>query len=116
MSANLNSNFTFTKKTMLQVSFNYRSARITPQGKIFPAFVANAGLRQDFFKNKLSVTCTISDIFHSVKQITELNTHFLTQHTLNKRDAQIIYLGISYRFGSNVKTGKDEKLQFDNSL
>lgn len=115
VSANLTSSFTLTKTTMLQISSNYRSARLTPQGKIYPTFVLNSGMRQDLAKNKLSITLTASDIFNSLKQKTELNTPYLKQVSVGKRDGLIVYLGVSYRFGVIKKT-KEEKMQFDNSL
>jgi outer membrane receptor protein involved in Fe transport len=116
MSTNLNSTFTLSKTTMWQLSFNYRSARLTPQGKVFPTFVFNTGLRQDLFKKKVSVILTASDLFKTLQEKTELNTSFLKQTSIYKRDRQIIYLGVSYRFGKTVKKSGDEKLQFDNNL
>ncbi|MFN2438662.1 MAG: outer membrane beta-barrel protein [Chitinophagaceae bacterium] len=91
-----NTVFTLTKTTMLQTTMNFRSARLTPQGKVFPNFVFNTSLRQDFFNKKLVVTLTTSDLFKTLKQKTELNTLFLKQIVISRRDAQIFYLGISY--------------------
>jgi outer membrane receptor protein involved in Fe transport len=114
-SSNLSSSFTITKTTMLQISSNYRSARLTPQGKTYPTIVVNSGMRQDLLKNKLSVTLTASDIFSSLRQKNELQTPYLQQVSINRRDGLIVFLGLSYRFGI-IKKDKEEKLQFDNSL
>ncbi len=116
MSTNFNSTFTITKTTLLQLSSNYRSARLTPQGKSYGSFVLNAGLRQDLFKKKMSATLTVSDLFKTQRQRTELNIPGLQQLSTGKRDARIIFLGISYRFGQTPKKPTDEKLQFDDSL
>jgi len=116
MSMNFNATVTFTKTTMLQVSSNYRSARLTPQGKVFPSFVLNMGMRQDLFKKKVSVTLAASDLLKTLKQKAELNSQYLKQVSIGRRDARIIYLGISYRFGKVLKKSNEEKLQFDNSL
>jgi outer membrane receptor protein involved in Fe transport len=116
MSINFNTTATITKTTMLQVSSNYRSARLTPQGKVFGSFVLNAGVRQDLFKKKISLILTASDILNTLKQKMELNTQYLKQVTISKRDARIIYFGISYRFGKIIKKSGEEKLQFDNNL
>ncbi len=116
MSTNFNATATITKTTMWQVSCNYRSARLTPQGKTFPAFVLNSGIRQDLFKKKVSLTLAASDLFKSLKQKTELNSFYLKQIAVGRRDARIIYLGISYRFGKVIKKQSEEKLQFDNNL
>jgi outer membrane receptor protein involved in Fe transport len=115
MSSNINTVLTLTKTTMLQTTMNFRSARLTPQGKVYPNFVFNTGLRQELFNKKIVVTLTSSDLFKTLKQKTELNTSFLKQTVISRRDAQIFYLGISYRFGTAFKK-TEEKLQFDNNL
>ena len=116
MSMNFNMTIAFTKNTMLQVSSNYRSPRLTPQGKSFGTYVFNSGIRQDLFKKKLSVTLTGSDLFKTLRQKNEINTPFLNQLSIGRRDARIFYLGLSYRFGKIIKKPSEEKLQFDNSL
>ena len=116
MSNNFNATATITKTTMWQVSVNYRSARLTPQGKVYANFVLNTGMRQDLFKKKISATLAISDLFNTLKQKSELNTSYLKQTSIGRRDARIIYLGISYRFGKTTKKQNEEKLQFDNNL
>ena len=116
MSANFNATFTITSATMFQLSGNYRSARLTPQGKVYGNLVVNIGVRQDLFKKKVSVILTASDLLNSLKQKTELNTSFLKQTAIGRRDTRIIYLGVSYRFGKMIKKSEEEKLQFDNSL
>jgi outer membrane receptor protein involved in Fe transport len=113
-STNFNSTFTVTPTTMVQVSANYRSARLTPQGKNYPSFVLNTGVRQDLFKKKVSVILAISDLLKSQQQKSELNTSYLQQTSIGKRDAFIVYLGVSYRFGKLIKKAED-KMQFDNA-
>lgn len=113
-SANVNTTFTVTKTSMIQLSSNYRSARLTPQGKVYPRFVANIGLRQDMFKKRLAITLTLSDIFASGKDKRVLKTVYLDQNSMGRRDARIFYIGLSYRFGQTKKTPKEENLQFDN--
>jgi hypothetical protein len=115
MTANMNTSFTITPTTMLQLSTNFRSARLTPQGKTFPTTVFNAGVRQDLFKNKVSLTLTASDIFNSLQQKSLYDIPYLHQETRGRRDGRIIYLGISYRFGV-ISKPKEEKLEYDNSL
>ena len=116
MSANFNATATVTKTTMFQLSCNYRSARLIPQGKTFATFVLNSGIRQDLFKKKVTLTLTVSDLFRSLKQKTELNSLYIKQVTVGRRDARIFYAGISYRFGKVIKKQSEEKLQFDNAL
>jgi outer membrane receptor protein involved in Fe transport len=110
---NLNTNFNLTKSSILQLTGNYRSARLTPQGNIHPVIIVNTGMRQDLAKGKLSMTLTASDLFSSNRQRSELDIPYLKQSAVNKRDGLIVYFGISYRFGI-IKKQKEEKLQFDN--
>jgi outer membrane receptor protein involved in Fe transport len=116
MSASFNSAITLTKSTLWQLSCNYRSARLTPQGKSFENVVLNTGLRQEVFKKKVSLTLTVSDIFKSLRQKSEFNSIYLNQRSLGKRDSGVFYLGFSYRFGKIIKKSNEEKLQFDDSL
>ena len=116
MSANFNSTIMLTTTTLWQVSCNYRSARLTPQGKSFGNFVLNTGVRQYLFRKKISLTITVSDIFKTLRQKAEFSSLYLKQNSFSKRDSRIIYLGISYRFGKTVKKNDDEKLKFDDTL
>ena len=101
---------------MLQLTSIYRSARQTAQGKQYGTFVMNFGARQNLFNNKMSVTCTVSDIFKTLKQRNYLESDLFRQNSYNRRDSQVFYLGISYRFGNSGKKQKEEKLEFDNNL
>jgi outer membrane receptor protein involved in Fe transport len=116
MSNNLNALFTITKSTMLQLAAIYRSARQTAQGRQFSTFVMNIGARQNLFNNKLTVACTLSDIFRTLQQRTLIESDYFIQNSYNRRDAQVFYLGLSYRFGKTPKKQQEEKLQFDNNL
>jgi hypothetical protein len=110
----MNTTFTVNKNSMIQLSGNYRSVRLTPQGKEYPRFIANIGMRQDMFKKKLAITLTVSDLFASGKDKRDFNTSYLNQTSVGRRDSRIIYIGVSYRFGQTKKTKKEEKLEFDN--
>lgn len=114
MSTNIVSTFNLTSSTAIQISANYRSARLTAQGKIYPSFVFNTGIRQDILKKKASITLTASNLLNTLQQKAALDTPTLKQISIGKRDPRIIYLGISYRFGKLIKKGSDEKMQFEN--
>lgn len=115
MSTNFNASASVTKNTMFQFTCIYRSARQSVQGFFAPTFVINMGLKQELFKNKLSVIATLSDVFSTLKQRSDLTTKFLIQHQVNSRDAQVFYIGFNYQFGKTIKKA-DEKMQFDNAL
>jgi outer membrane receptor protein involved in Fe transport len=109
---NFNSTYTITPNTMAQLSAIYYSSRVTPQGKRYPSFILNAGIRQDFLKRKMSVILTVSDILRTFWQKSELNTSYLKQLATGRRDGQIGYIGISYRFGKTIKK-PDDKMEFE---
>jgi outer membrane receptor protein involved in Fe transport len=115
-STNFISTFTFTPNTQMQLSCNYRSARQTAQGQFFPTFVINMGARQDLFKKKLAITLTLSDVFKTLRQKVTLNTAYFNQTAITSRDARVLYIGFSYRFGTAAKKPVTEKMQFDNNL
>ena len=71
------------------------------------------GIRQDLFKKKISVLLAASDILRTLREKSELNTAYIQQLSTRRRDAQILYLGVSYRFGKIIKK-TEEKMQFDN--
>ncbi len=112
-SSTLNLNMNFGKGTMMQFMVNHRSARLTPQGQIYPSVVMNAGFRQDLMKGKLSLALTVSDMFKTLRQKNVMETPFFNQTTLGRRDGSIVYVGLSYRFG--VKKN-EEKMQFDDNM
>ena len=64
----------------------------------------------------MSIILTASDLFKTLEQKYELNSSYLKQVAVGKRDAQIIYLGVSVRFGKTIKKSNEEKMQFDNNL
>ena len=115
MSTNFNASVNITPATMFQLTCIYRSARQTIQGQFDPTFVTNMGLRQDLFKNKASVVLTVSDVFSTLQQQASLTSNFLQQTSVNRRDAQVIYVGFNYRFGRTTKKA-EEKMQYDNAL
>lgn len=111
--ANFNSTLTITPNTMAQVNATYYSSRVTPQGERYPTFILNIGVRQDFLKKKMSAILTASDLLKTLWQKTALNTTYLKELAIGRRDTQVVYLGVSYRFGKSLKKNKEEKLQID---
>ena len=116
MSANLTTAINITHTTSFQISSIYKSARLTPQGKLAPTFVLNSGIRQHLFNKRVCLTLAGSDILGTLTQMSELNTPFLNQVIMSRRDAHIFYFGAFIYLGKIPKKSSDEKMQFDNSL
>jgi outer membrane receptor protein involved in Fe transport len=104
-----------TSSTMLQLSANYNSVRLTPQGESAPSYVVNLGARQELFDGKLTATLAASDIFHTMKRESRIDTPDLTQTVINTRDSRVVYLGLTYVFGTPPKR-KDDALKYDEGM
>ena len=101
---------------MLQFSSNYYSARLIPQGEMLPSFVMNLGLRQEFLNKKLALLATVSDVLNTMRNRILIDTPVLYQYIMRKRSARIIYLGVTYNFGNELKKKKETNLNYDNQL
>ena len=114
--ANLNASVNISKGTMAQLTANYKSSSLTPQGMRLPSYAVNLGLRQELLKKKASLILTVSDVFNSLKQSSVIDTPELYQKTMRKRSARLIYVGFSYAFGNQRKKEKDNAIKYDNQL
>lgn len=110
--AELNSLFKLTKKTFLQLNFSYNSPVLTPQGQKEEIFYLNLGIKQLIYYDQISLTLSVSDLFHSYKEKWTVNTPILIQNTRLYRKEPVFYLGFSWRFGDSYQ-GDEKKLEFE---
>ena len=115
-SGSLTMSVNVTKSSLVQVNSNYSSKRLTPQGESLPSYVVNAGMRQELIAGKLSITASIADVFKTLRRESTLDTPLLHQRLVNSRDSRIIYLGVTYNFGTSPKKSKDDSLRYDDNL
>jgi hypothetical protein len=121
-----NNNIKFGKGFNFQLSGNYQSKTVLPQGGSgggrggffgpgnlgtaqgyqYPFYSFDAALRKDWqWKggNTLSLTLSMNDIFRTAesKTYSETSTDYFTQTQLTsrRRDPQILRINLSYRFG-----------------
>lgn len=113
-STNFNMGYLITNTLSFQLNSIYKSSRLTPQGTFLPSFVMNAALRKDVFAKKGSIYLAGSDLFKTQRQEVDLQGPYLVQHVKTNSNSRMVYLGLSYNFGSVPK--KKKELQFDNSL
>lgn len=111
--AKLAANLHFVESSLMQIYFYYRSARLISQGEIKPRFLVNFGMRQNLYNNKLSLTFTASDVFRTLDYRRKIDTVELFQEVSSKRNTQIFYFGLTYRFGS---VDEQDKLEFDDKI
>ncbi len=70
------------------------------QGYSIPVWYVDASIRKDFWKRTGSLTLSIQDIFRSRKTGSHTeSTNIFAQDTWRRRDAQLLRLNFSYRFG-----------------
>jgi len=112
-SGNCTLDMNLTSSLLFQLNSNYRSARLTPQGEFRPRFVVNIGAKQELLKDKLSLLVTISDVFNSLRREITINTPQLIETYVGTRDSRLLYVGLSYNFGSQSKKPKDAQLKYD---
>ncbi|MBI5647334.1 MAG: TonB-dependent receptor [Ignavibacteriae bacterium] len=111
----LTCNVHVTASTMLQANARYNSARLTPQGENAATYVVNLGLRQQFLDGRLTAVLTAGDIFRSMKRETWFDTPELRQTVRVTRDSRVVYLGLTWNFGTPPKR-KDDALKYDDAM
>lgn len=121
--AKINNNFKVSKKLSFQLSGNYQSKTILPpggsgggrgggggyggfgqtssaQGYVRPAYYVDAAVRYTFMKeDRASLSLNINDIFRSRVSDVHSEAPGFIQDAERRRDAQILRLNFSWRFG-----------------
>lgn len=97
--ARLNFNFKAGKTTSFQITGNYMSPRVSPTSKFKGMSGVDAGVKQDLWKGKGSLSFNISDIFNTRKfRISHFDDYYTSEYT-RTRESRVATLSLSYRFG-----------------
>lgn len=114
--ANITAGFKLKTNTVFQLMGMYKSPTVTIEGEREAMYFAGAGIKQDFFKRKLSVMFNIQDIFQTRYKITTTETSSYYIFNEKHRLAPIATIKLSYKINSfkqdKVKT-KDETGDYD---
>ncbi|MDD4847635.1 MAG: TonB-dependent receptor [Bacteroidales bacterium] len=102
--------FNLTENFVLQFNGRFNSGRVMAQGRSYPSFMADMGLKHDFLKKKLSVTLRVSDVFNTMKFSSETSDKNFFQRNENDPNFMIGNLSISWRFGKFKMDGKNKKM------
>ncbi len=109
-SARVQSNMTLPAALTLQLTGNYNSPFILPQGYFIGMNSLDIGIKKDFMKGLLNVALSVSDVFDT--QRFEVHTRgynfdaqlvpnsYFTQDALRKRETRVVTLNATYRFGN----------------
>lgn len=106
----LNLDMKLAKNTRLQLTGIYRGATASAQGTRDPMMFANAAIKQDFFKNNLTATLQMQDIFGTMKfGGTSFGPGFQNSYKF-QREPRVIQLTLSYKLNNfKNKTSRTEE-------
>lgn len=106
--ARFNNTLRIGKSTSLQLNGRYNSASVSAQGRREGFLSWNAGIRQELFKRRLSLTLQARDIFDQAKWEFTNESPDSYSHTIFKRKAPMVMLQISYKI-NNYKQQKRKR-------
>jgi hypothetical protein len=108
----INSNYKLPWNTSLQLTGNYESKQILPQGERAAKYSVDFATRKEFLKNRsLAVSLGLNDIFNTDRTQTYTHTNFSEQDYYRKRASRELRLNVSWRFGKMDTKHKKEKEQ-----
>jgi outer membrane receptor protein involved in Fe transport len=98
-----NANFRITPTTKFQIQGFYQGPSVTAQGKRDDFLMTSAAVKQDFFREKLSATLQIQDIFGTGSQsFTSEGENFYDKINM-RRESQVVMLTLGYRLNNYKK-------------
>ena len=95
----LNFNGKITYTTSLQLTGNYIAPTIYPNGAVKGMSGVDAGLRQDLWKGKGSLTLNVTDIFFTRKMNIHNYASYFDYRGIRVRESRVGMLTLSCRFG-----------------
>lgn len=88
------------KETELQLFFNYNSPMELPQFTLNRIYYADVAIKRTFFKEKLSASLTITDIFNTRDWVINSDNKVYKLSNSSKNDTRILWIGLTYNFNS----------------
>jgi len=106
----LTANFMVAKNTKIQLTGMYNSPVLEGQGIQEEMYFMQASIKQDFLKNRLSVTLNARDIFQTgVYHVLATNSNF-TSDFVFVRESPVVRLSISYKI-NNYQRKQRERIE-----
>lgn len=94
----LNFAYKLPKGFSLQLSGNYESPRVVPQGAMKEFYFADCGISKELYKF-ISITATVSDIFDTKGRGIYYATDQYEQDSWNRRESRFFRVVVRFRFG-----------------
>lgn len=111
LTAKAGADFQLAKPDLFQVSGSYSGKRLTPQGFRLPSVTANIGYRHKF-ANGLSAVFSITDLFDSQRERTEIGGMTLTETSTRRNTRRTFSLALTLPFGGN-RAKADAPISFE---
>ncbi len=102
--------------TRIQLTGSYSAPSIMAQGERSGFFMVNGGIRQDFFKRKLTVNFQARDIFQTMQfAYTARGSNFLN-YTERQRKSPSFTLSLSFKINNYTRRTEngDQEVQYEN--
>ncbi|MFI5220038.1 MAG: TonB-dependent receptor domain-containing protein [Bacteroidia bacterium] len=99
--ARVTANLKFTKTTTFQLTGMYQAPNNNPQGTVSGFSGVDAGVKQDFWKGKASLSFNVNDIFKTRKFKIHNEGDYYILDSERRRESQVAMLTFSYRFGAS---------------
>lgn len=99
-STRMNLNFKIGPATNFQVTGSYSSPMESPVAKFKGMSSVDAGVRQDLWKGKGTLSLNVTDIFLTRKMDIQSYNDFYNSHSIRRRESRVAMLSFSYRFGN----------------
>lgn len=93
--------------------FNYRGPDILVQGQTFGTWRMNISIRRSFFKNRLTLSASVQDIFNTWYGLRETRTYDVDRYSVRKAETRIIMAGLTFKFGKSRNANSDSKEEGD---
>lgn len=105
-------------RTDVQLFVNYNSPVELPQFRLQEIYYADFGVKRSFFKNKLSVSITVTDIFNTRNWIISSDNHVYDLYNKSKSETRIVWLGLTFNLNSFkfTKSQKSDGADNENGL
>jgi len=105
-------------RTDIQLFVNYISPVELPQFRVQEIYYADFGVKRSFFKNKLSVGLTVTDIFNTRTWIIGADNLVYDLYNKSKSETRIVWLGVTFNLNSFnfSKSQKGDGTENENGL
>jgi outer membrane receptor protein involved in Fe transport len=96
-------NFNIGKNTKAQVLINYQAPTAIPQGTRIEVYNVDFGMQQKIMKGRGRIGLTVTDVFNTLENGSQINTEDFTITRLTKSDTRVVLLTFAMTFGTAFK-------------